>query len=194
MQSWLSSWMRASLTSAAMAGLLLVGASCQTTVTTADGTPPAPKPTEGPETPSAAKVNAFAITFAPKPADTNGNQLPDTLSVTAYLFSRPHPSPMFCDGKFHFAIYRSGQSGTPDQPGPDPLRQWSFSVAESQAARSTAMVGPCYEFSLSLLANRGSDVLPVEAVDLVAWFEPSDGSDAVWMRGIRSEPFPKPGN
>ncbi len=176
---------------AVLLGSLPLG--CQTTVTTSDGSAPAPKPTEPTPPPTSAKANALAVTFAPKPSDSNGNLLPDTLHITAYLFSRPHPSPLFADGSFHFAIYRMGQSGSADRPGPDPLRTWAFSPEMVARARSASLAGPCHELVLSLLDANGSDVLPVESVDLVAWFQPADGSDAVWLRGVRSVQFPRPG-
>lgn len=166
---------------------------CQTTVTTSDGSAPAPKPVEPIAPPKAARPNALAVTFAPKPADSNGNMLPDTLHITAYLFSRPHPTPMFADGSFHFAIYRLGESGTPEKQGPNPLRTWSFDPALVAQSRSASLAGPCHEFVLSLLDAGGSDVLPVESVDLVSWFQPKDGGETVWLRGVRSVQFPKPG-
>lgn len=173
-----------------MATALLVG--CQTTVTTSDGARSVPKPTEAPVAPQGTKPNAIAITFAPKPADTDGNLLPDSLQVTAYLFARPHPAPFFAEGSFHFAIYRLGEAGTADAPGAAPLRTWVFAPESVALARSVALAGPCHEFTLSLLANRGTDALPVESVDLVAWFEPADDSPAVWLRGVRSVQFPRP--
>ena len=166
--------------------------SCQTTVTTSDGTAPAPKPTDGPVTPAGTVPNAIAVTFAPKPADTNGNMFPDTLHITAYLFARPHPAPLFADGAFHFSIYRMGESGTTERVGENPLRTWAFDADAVTGARSVALVGPCYEFELSLLVGSGSDNLPVESVDLIAWFEPRAGGERVWLRGVRSVQFSKP--
>ena len=180
------------LATSAMLAAAALCAGCQTTVTTSDGTPPAPKPTAGPTTPESARPNAIAITFGPKPADTDGNLLPDTLQVTAYLFARPHPSPLFAEGSFHFAIYRLGESGTPESPGATPLRTWVFDADAVRAARSRALVGACHEFQLSLLSSRGSDALPVESVDLVAWFAPADGGELVWLRGVRSVQFQRP--
>ena len=167
-------------------------ASCQTTVTTSDGTRAAPKPRESPVAPVGTMPNAIAITFAPKPADTDGNLLPDSLQVTAYLFARPHPAPLIADGSFHFSIYRLGQAASAESDGGEPLRTWEFSAESVALARSMALAGPCHEFVLSLLANRGIDSLPVESVDLIAWFEPSDGSAKVWLRGVRGVQFPKP--
>ena len=189
-----SSFSRARGLSAATSVCVSLGffAGCQTTVTTSDGARSVPKPTEAPSAPQGAKPNAIAITFAPKPADTDGNLLPDSLQVTAYLFSRPHPAPIFADGSFHFAIYRLGEAGTAEAPGAAPLRAWTFPSESVALARSLALAGPCHEFTLSLLANRGVDALPVESVDLVAWFEPVDGSPAVWLRGVRSVQFPRP--
>ena len=174
----------------AVSAALLAG--CETTVTTADGSAPALRPTEATPPPASARPNALAVTFAPKPTDSNGNSLPDTLHITAYLFSRPHPSPMFADGSFHFAIYRTGEAGTAERPGEAPLRTWSFSEQAVGGARSASLAGPCHEFVLSLLDSNGSDVLPVESVDLVAWFKPADGSASVWLRGVRGVQFPKP--
>lgn len=172
-------------------GLVAIG--CQQTITTSDGTAPAPKLTAPTPAPATARANALAITFAPKPADTNGNLLPDTLQVTAYLFAKPHPTPLFVDGSLHFAIYRMGQAGTPDKMGPDPLRAWSFGAERVGAMRSMSLAGPCHELSLSLLDAGGTDVLPVESVDLVAWFQPADGGETVWMRGVRGVQFQRPG-
>jgi len=151
-----------------------------------------PKPIAAPIPPQGTKPNAIAITFAPKPADTDGNLLPDSLQVTAYLFARPHPAPFFAEGSFHFSIYQLGEAGTADTPGAAPLRTWVFAADSVALARSVALAGPCHEFTLSLLANRGSDALPVESVDLVSWFEPADGSPAVWLRGVRSVQFSRP--
>jgi len=182
--------MRAATAATMLLAVLACG--CQTTVTTADGSAPAPKPVEAAPPPVSAKPNALAVTFAPKPTDSNGNSLPDTLHITAYLFSRPHATPMFADGSFHFAMYRMGQAGTPARPGADPVRSWSFGPQVVAGARSASLAGPCHEFVLSLLDSNGSDVLPVESVDLVAWFEPADGGEAVWLRGVRGVQFPKP--
>lgn len=185
--------MRAPATATATALLsLALAAGCQTTVTTSDGGPPAPKPRDAEAPPKNARVNAVAVTFAPKPSDTNGNLLPDTLQTTVYLFSRPHKSPIFADGDIGFAIYRLGEAGTPDRPGPNPLRSWDFSRDEVAAARSQALVGPCHEIALSLLADGGRDDIPVESVDLVAWFDPADGGERVWLRGVRSVQYPRP--
>lgn len=167
-------------------------AACETTVTTSDGGPPAMKPREIEPPPKGARPNALAVTFAPKPIDTDGNLLPDTLQVTAYLFARPHKSPVFADGSMSFAIFRPGEAGTPDRPGAEPLRTWRFDSDLVRALRSQALVGPCHEISLSLLADGGRDQLPVESVDLVAWFEPADGSERIWLRGVRSVQYAKP--
>jgi len=169
-----------------------LAAGCETTVTTADGGAAAPKPTEATPPPKSARPNALAVTFSPKPTDSNGNSLPDTLHITAYLFSRPHPTPMFADGSFHFAIHRIGEAGTAERPGDAPLRTWSFGDQAVAGARSASLAGPCHEFVLSLLDSNGSDVLPVESVDLTAWFKPADGGAQVWLRGVRGVQFPKP--
>lgn len=184
--------MKSSALLLACSAIVLAMSACQTTITTADGGAPSVKPTDPTPPPKSAKPNALAITFAPKPADTNGNDLPDSLQVTAYLFSRPYPSPFYAEGAFHFAIYRLGQSGTPEKLGAEPLRTWVFSPELVQRARSTSLAGPCHELILSLLVSGGSDVLPVESVDLIAWFDPSDGSGPVWLRGIRSVQFQGP--
>lgn len=181
-----------SLRASIAATLALTLASCQQTITTSDGAAPSPKPTQPVPPPVTARANALAITFAPKPSDTNGNLLPDTLAVTAYLFAKPHPTPLFADGSLHFAIYRLGQAGTSDQPGTDPLRSWSFGTAQVQAMRSMSLAGPCHELTLSLLDSGGTDALPVESVDLIAWFTPADGGDKVWLRGVRGVQFPRP--
>ena len=184
--------MRSVRTTVCVVGVLVAGG-CQQTITTSDGAAPAPRVTAPTPAPPAARANALAITFAPKPADTNGNLLPDTLQLTAYLFAKPHPTPVFAEGSLYFAIYRLGQAGTPDVPGTEPLRSWVFGAEQVRAMRSMSLAGPCHELSLSLLDAGGTDVLPVESVDLVAWFQPADGGEPVWMRGVRGVQFPKPG-
>lgn len=179
--------------SAVLLASMLAAVGCQQTITTSDGTAPAPRLTAPTPAPVTARANALAITFAPKPADTNGNLLPDTLQVTAYLFAKPHPTPLFVDGSMNYAIYRPGQAGTPDKVGAEPLRSWAFGVEQVRAMRSMSLAGPCHELSLSLLDAGGTDVLPVESVDLVAWFQPADGGETVWMRGVRGVQFPRPG-
>ncbi len=151
----------------------------------------AAKPVEVAPPPVSSLPNAIAITFAPKPVDTDGNDRPDTLQVTVFLFARPHPAPHWCEGAFHFAIYPPGRAGTPSHPGSAPIREWELSADSVQAARTRALVGPCYEFNLSLLEGGNSDALEQESVDLVAWFQPSAGGPRVWLRGIRAVQFPR---
>ncbi len=169
----------------------LMLASCQVTHTTSDGAPMGAKPIEVAPPPVTSLPNAIAITFAPKPVDTDGNNRPDTLQVTVFLFARPHPAPHWCEGEFYFAIYPPGKAGTPTHPGGEPIREWSLSRETVQEARTRALVGPCYEFNLSLLDNGNSDLIEQESVDLVASFQPSAGGPRVWMRGIRAVQFPK---
>ena len=184
--------MKPSAARAFVIAALAFASGCQTTITTSDGTRPVPKPVAAPDAPRGATANAIAVTFAPKPVDTNGNMRPDALAVTAYLFARPHPSPIHAEGAFGFAIYAAGEAGSPDRPGQSPLRTWSFAGDAVARSRSRALAGPCHEFTLSLLADRGSDTLPVESVDLVAWFEPADGGERVWMSGVRGVQFAGP--
>jgi hypothetical protein len=184
--------MRPSPRCALVAAVACLLTGCQTTVTTSDGTPPAPKPVAPPPAPPEATPNAIAVTFGPKPVDTNGNRLPDALSVTAYLFARPHPSPIHAEGVFGFAIFAAGEAGTPEVPRSAPLRTWILEEPAVAASRSRALAGACHEFTLSLLADRGSDDLPVEAVDLVAWFDPAGGGARVWMNGVRGVQFARP--
>ncbi|MSR41362.1 MAG: hypothetical protein EXS10_05605 [Phycisphaerales bacterium] len=165
--------------------------SCQTTRTTSDGAPMAAKPIEVAPPPVTMLPNAIAITFAPKPVDTDGNDRPDTLQVTVFLFARPHPAPHWCDGEFHFAIFPPGKAGTPTHPGVAPIREWSLSAELVAAARTRALVGPCYEFNLSLLEGGGSDAMEHQSVDLVAWFQPTAGGPRVWLRGIRAVQYPQ---
>ena len=177
---------------ALLAICVLQGTACETKTTTSDGTAPVRKPTLSPVAPAGTMPNAMAVTFGPKPADSDGNLFPDSLNITAYLFSKPHPAPLFCAGTFHFSIYRLGQSSSVETAGGEPLREWVMSAEVAHASRSIALAGPCYEFTLSLLSNHGSDALPVQSVDLVAWFEPSDASGRVWLRGVRSVQFARP--
>lgn len=157
----------AGLTILACAAALTAG--CVTQRTTSDGRPPAPDPTPAPAVPVSAVVNTMTVIAAP-PVDTNGNLFRDRIDVEVYLFAQPHPSPVLCDGQFTFVLYPMGQAGSPGQRG-TVLRTWTIPAAAARGAEAMSLMGPCYRFSLSLLANGGSDRLGADSVDLVGAFE-----------------------
>ena len=179
----------ASFSALCMSTLLCV--SCQSTHTTSDGAPMGATPREVAPPPVTMLPNAIAITFAPKPVDTDGNDRPDTLQVTVFLFARPHPAPHWCEGEFHFAIHPPGKAGTPTNPGAPAIREWTLSKELVAAARTRALVGPCYEFNPSLLDGGNTDVMEYTSVDLTAWFQPTAGGPRVWLRGIRAVQYPQ---
>lgn len=145
--------------------------------------PMPPKPRPGPLTPSGARANALVLQVAAKPRDTNANKYPDLIEVMANLFAQPHPMPVHEDGVFVFQLFPGGRS---DDPTATPLREWRVQgEALQQAKVVNPLFGATYQFSLSLLEN-GTDRLPLMAADLVAWFEPATGGDAVVRRQVHT--------
>lgn len=159
---------------------------CETTRQSSDGRPMPPPPRASAPPPNEAPINAMAVVLGPKPADTNGNSRPDLIQVEAYLFARPVAAPTWRDGTFEFAIYRPGEAGNPESPGPDPLRRWTFTPEALQMSRSRTLVGESYAVGLSLLENNASDNLGVSSVDLLAIWRPADGGEPVFIQGVRS--------
>ena len=152
---------------------------CQTTnveFSSARPLPPDPKPAK--PVPSSATANAMALAVEGKPADTDGNGYPDTITVSMYLFSLPHASPMFEDGTFVFTLQRDGSADADDSHH---LGQWRLNVDEIQRGRT--IYGPSHLVRLSLL-EIGSDRYPLMSANLHCRFEPADGRDAISPRGV----------
>ncbi len=170
----------------------LVG--CETTVETSDGRPMPPPPRAAPGTPDDSPINAIALVLGPKPLDTNGNLRPDTIQMEAYLFSRPYPSPMHRDGTFELEIYRVGGMG---RAGEKPLRRWVIAPERLAAMRARSLVGPSYSIGVSLLDDAGTDQIPEQSVDLIAYFTPASGGERIMSMGVRtismSAPIVEPG-
>lgn len=156
-------------------------ASCVETTRTSDGRPPVPEPVKPVVTPTEAPINAVVLIAGP-PVDTNGNLWRDRIDATVYLFARPHDMPAFRSGTLDFAVYAMGGAGSPSRPG-TPIRTWRFDAAALESKRAVALFGPCYQMSLSLLAEGGEDRLAVDAVDLVASFTAPDAAP-VWTEGV----------
>jgi hypothetical protein len=145
-------------------------------VRTSDGRPMPPEPHAAPPVPDGALANALVARVGAKPADTDGNGYPDLIQLEAYLFSRPHPSPMHEEGAFVFTLHPGGQSSS---PGVAPIAQWRLDAARVRDCRMFSPIfGPAYAINLSLL-ECGSDQLPLTGADLACRFEPADGRAAV---------------
>jgi len=162
-------------------GALLLLSGCVQSTTTGDGRAPAPQPIAAPSTPSEAPANAVVLIARPA-VDTNGNLWRDRVELTVYLFAQPYPTPVFREGELEFMIYPVGRANTPETAG-RPLRTWTIDARTLDALRGMSLPGPCYNLALNLLADGGSDKLPVDAVDLVACFKPT-GSAPVWTQGV----------
>jgi hypothetical protein len=166
---------------------VLALASCVTSsVETSDGRPAPPMPRAAPRTPSEAPITDVAAVFGPKPLDTNGNLLPDTIQVELYLFAKPYPTPTFRPGTFAISIYPMGKAGSPDRPAPGPLRSWTVTGDALLAARAEALAGPCYRANLSLLDDGRTDELGVTSVDVVVRFTPEGDGRTIAMTGVRT--------
>ncbi len=171
---------------AAVATTALILCACETVKETSDGRPMPPSPRSGPVTPEAAPINAMAMMLGPKPLDTNGNSRPDVIQAELYLFAQPYPASQYRAGTLEFSIFKPGTAGGGDQRGGTPIRTWSLSPEQIEQMRSRSLVGPCYEINLSLLANGGSDSLPVKSVDLTYQFTPADGGPTVYSSSVQT--------
>jgi hypothetical protein len=161
--------------------LLALLAACQTSVTTSDGRPSPPEVRPAPPVPAGAQANAMALRVAAKPTDTNGNGYPDLIAAEAYLFSQPHPSPMYEPGAFVFGLYMEGIAF---DDGAVPLAEWRIDGDELERRKMrSAMFGIGYGFRLSLL-EAGVDELPVMNANLRCSFEPADGRPPVEPTGV----------
>jgi hypothetical protein len=160
--------------------LLLAG--CATTSVTSDGRPMPPPPVAAPRAPETARANAMAVRVGAKATDTNGNGFPDEVIVEAFLYSEPHPMPIFQDGAFVFRLYLAGQGVDSARP---PLVEWRIEGEKMMQSRiiSEFINGPCHLFRLSLLET-GGDEYPSLSTNLTCRFEPADGGDAVESSGV----------
>lgn len=167
-----------------LAASLLLGAclcACMTeSVTTSDGRPMPPTPHSAPPVPAGTRATTIAVRVGNRPADTNGNGYPDLIQVEAHLIAQPHPTPLYQDGSFVFALYLEGAASSDDAR---PIAQWRIGADAVRAARTRSTIGPAYAFRLSLL-DEGTDKLPQIAADLVCRFEPSDGSAPVRAQNV----------
>lgn len=143
--------------------------------------PPKPRPVE--PAPAGAKANAVVLQVAPKPRDTNGNGYPDLIEVAAYLFAKPHPTPIYEDGVFVFTLYIAGQS---DRPGAIPICEWRIGGEQLESAKvGQTLYGLTYAINLSLLTTSG-DTFPLMPADLICRFEPADGREPVVRREVHT--------
>lgn len=165
---------------ACIAGAMLL-ASCVQSTRTSDGRSPSPEPVAPPSTPAEAPANAVVLISRPA-VDTNGNLWRDRVELTIYLFAQPFPTPVFRDGDLEFAIFPVGGAGTPQSPG-TPLRTWKIDAETLAALRGMSLPGPCYNVAISLLADGGTDLLRLDAVDLAARFR-APGQELVWAQGV----------
>jgi hypothetical protein len=162
---------------------LLLGA-CQTTsVVTSDNRPMPPEPRPAPRVPSGARANAIAMTVGARPADSNGNGFPDRVRVDAYLFSQPHPTPLWQDGSWVFELR---PPASPEVPEPEPIAEWRFDAETARERRTRLWAGPGHMFQLDLLEVRGTDVMPIVGATVVGRFEPGDGGAAVHSTGAHT--------
>ena len=156
-------------------------AGCRTTViSTSDGRPMPPEPRPAPEVPADAEVNAMAMFVSTKAMDSNGNGYPDVINAEVFLFSKPHPSPMYEEGRFIFALYPVGEN-IPDDP--PIIAAWHMGAEAVRDARfeTTMMKGHAFRLCMldaDILAPFG-DRYPLMSANLQCRFEPSTGTEAV---------------
>lgn len=163
-------------TAALLVAAAIVAGGCTTTVETSDGRPMPPKPRSSPPVPADAPVNALAMIYGRKPADSNNNGYPDLIPVEVYLFSQPYPRSIHRPGSFEFALYPLGQPITAEAV---PMARWQLDEEAVTAAQLLSPVfGLGYGFRLRLL-DCADDELPLMFATLVCRFAPADGAEMV---------------
>lgn len=162
------------------AAVVLAGIGCQTeTVSMSDGRALPPEPRSAPVTPDTAVPNRMLLGVASKPIDTDGNGFPDMIMVSVHLFAEPHPSPIFEDGTFTFALYRAG---TYNARNAQPIAKWTITGDRLEQAKTRSLAGPMYNFRLNLNES-GGDRYPLQGVDLAATFVSSKRPDVTVKPG-----------
>ncbi len=158
---------------------------------TSDGRPMPPPSRVAQAAPVDAPINAISVLYGPKPADSDANGRPDRMTIDLYLFARPYPVPTWRDGTVVITAFPMGKAGTPENPGKEPVHVWRWKTSDLALGRFKSLVGEGYRFQLSLLDDGGTDVIRGDALDLVARFEPVEGT-TVWGDGVRTIGFQPP--
>jgi len=178
----------ASLAAAVCACAFLAG--CETVSSeTSDGRPMPPAVRKAQRAPDDAPINALSLTFEPKPGDSDGNNRPDQITLTLYLFARPYPAPTWRDGQFVVSAYRSGTAGSPSTPGTKPFHVWTIETRDLNLGRFRNLIGDGYRFQLSLLDQGGTDRIDGNSLDFTVCFRPASGGAPVWSDGARAMVF-----
>ncbi len=125
---------------------------------------PTPQPT--PAQPSNVIPDRLSLS-ASWPEDTNANGYPDTTTVVVYVFdTRYSAAPIAVPGTMTLRLIE--KSGAV-------VREWSYTVDETQKAVRRFAAGPGYQLLPSLL-DHGTDRVDVQEVDVMAIFTPVGGT------------------
>lgn len=158
--------------------------SCQTErVTTSDGWPLPPEPQPAVQPPASLRADRMAFTVGMKADDSDNNGFPDLIRASVTLFGGEPPMALREDGAFTFTLYEQGRSSAADST---PIAQWRIEGEAARAALADALIGPCYQFVLSLLATPSGDRISSSRADMICRFEPADGSAPVTSIGVRT--------
>lgn len=183
---------------ASTASLLAFVAGCETTRETSDGRPMPPRAHAVQAAPDSVPINALSVLYGPQPADSNANGRPDRISIELYMFARPYPMPVWREGTVTITAYPMGQAGSPEHPGAKPFHEWRYTTRELELGRFRSLIGEGYRFQISLLGDdgkeRGTDIVPNDALDFLSRFEPADNSGVIWGDGVRTLSFQPSGN
>ena len=85
-------------------------------------------------------------------------------------------------------LFRS-KAGSPSAPGAAPVHTWSRATRDLDLGRFRSLIGEGYRFEVSLLEDRGTDVIKGNALDFVTSFQPAGSKERVWGDGVRSIDF-----
>jgi hypothetical protein len=187
-------------------GVVAWSAGCETVSETSDGRPMPPRARAVERAPPTAPINALSVLFGPQPADSNANGRPDRISVELYLFARPYPMPVWRQGTLYITAYPLGQAGSVESPSTKPFHEWRYTTNDLELGRFKSLIGEGYRFQFTLLGEdsshtdadgrkrMGTDLVPNNALDLIARFEPVDGTPVVWCDGVRTLSFQPAGS
>jgi hypothetical protein len=134
--------------------------------------------------PEESTVSQMVFLVGMKPKDSNGNGYPDEFAVTVALFTDADRA-MHKQGSFEFTLVRAG---TIDIPDVAPMQSWTFNPAEAARHEAVSLIGPSYQFALSL-AGTGVERVPSMSGDLICVYTPADGGEPVRCNDVRTIQF-----
>lgn len=165
-----------------MLGAMMCAFGCTTQTISSDGRPLPPKPRAVTHHDVTGPVERMMLIVGQNVQDSDGNGFPDTISVSAGLFTNPATIAVPGTGSFVFTLYRQGAV---HDAGVAPVARWRIDGAALTVHERQKPWGIGYDFELSLL-QQGGDRMSASACDLRGVYVTDDG------RTIRSSDEVRP--